>query len=85
MRGAVLQTRAASVSTVILAVLTPKCPLCVAAVLSGLGLGAAGAGAVAPFVRPFAFLLAGLALLSLARAEWRRRRAVTPARTCCGG
>lgn len=56
-------------------VLAPKCPLCIAALLSGLGLGAGVAGSIAPLLRPLAFALGGLALVWLARVEWRARRA----------
>ena len=80
--------RAASLGTIVAAALVPKCPLCVAAMLSALGVGSAAAGAIAPAVRPVVFTLAALAVALLARLEWRRlRRARRPAMTvatCCG-
>ena len=80
--------RAASLGTIVVAALVPKCPLCVAAMLSALGVGSAAAGAIAPAVRPFVFTLAALAVVLLARLEWRRLRgARKPKLTiapCCG-
>lgn len=58
---------ATSVGAALLALLAPKCPVCVAAYLAGLGLGL-GAGAshsAAPFVRPVALVVAGVAALAL--------------------
>ncbi len=80
--------RAASLGTIALAALVPKCPLCVAAMLSALGMGSAAAFAIAPAVRPVVFTLAALAVALLARLEWRRLRkarkpTLNPA-TCCG-
>lgn len=63
-----------SALAVIAAVLVPKCPLCVAAALSAMGLGAAVSSRLAPFVRPFGFALAGLGALVILYFEWRRRR-----------
>jgi hypothetical protein len=74
---------AASFGTVALAVLAPKCPLCVAAALSALGLGTASAGCIAPFVRPAAFALAAAAVLALVWGEARRRRRAAKAPDCC--
>jgi hypothetical protein len=56
------------------AVLLPKCPLCVAAVLSSLGLGATAAGLLAVVLRPAALTLAGAGLIVVAWAAWRARR-----------
>jgi hypothetical protein len=53
------------------AVLLPKCPLCVAAVLSSLGLGATAAGLLAVVLRPAVFTLAGAGLVVVAWAAWR--------------
>ena len=71
---------AASVGAAILAVLVPKCLVCVAAYLAGLGLSAAASQAAAPFVRPPALTLAGAAFVALALALLRSRRR----RACCG-
>ena len=69
----------------LLLALVPKCPLCVAAMLSFWGLGAGVAGALAPWLRPVALLSA--ALCALALAVVLRRRAGAPvetgARACC--
>jgi hypothetical protein len=57
--------------------LLPKCPICLAAYLSLLGVGAA-AGALAPLVFPLGVLLVALSLASLAyvtlRAPEKTRR-----------
>jgi hypothetical protein len=63
---------AVSIGAVIAAALVPKCPLCIAAMLSAAGVGAAVARDLAPFVRGLSLALAmGLAAL-VAAAEWRR-------------
>jgi hypothetical protein len=64
----------ASASALLLAALIPKCPLCLAAALSTLGLGATVGSTLAPWLRPVALGLSVLAVLGVARAEWRRRR-----------
>lgn len=69
-------------STALLA-LVPKCPLCVAAVLSSLGLGAAAASFVGPLLRPFAIAFALVAVVALAAGERRRIRARRVAHSCC--
>jgi hypothetical protein len=69
-------------STVLLA-LVPKCPLCVAAVLSSLGLGAAAASFLGPLLRPFAILLVLVAVVALAAGERRRVHARRAAHSCC--
>ena len=63
-----------SVGAALLAVFVPKCPLCVAAYLASFGLGAGLSHSAAPFVRPVAFTVAGVAALTLALGVWRRRR-----------
>jgi hypothetical protein len=80
---------ATSLGTLIAVALLPKCPLCVAAMLSGLGLGAAAAGRFAPLVRPLGFALVVAALLAVAwveRRRWlgRRERREPARRGCCG-
>jgi hypothetical protein len=46
-------------------ILMPKCPLCVAAYLVSFGVGASAAHAVAPLIRPAAWLLMAAAALAL--------------------
>jgi len=72
-------------------VLLPKCPLCVAAYLIGLGVSAGAAHGAAPFIRPIAWLLALAASSALAAGLWRSRTRATPtnappsaALACCG-
>jgi hypothetical protein len=73
---------ASSFGAALLAVLVPKCPLCIAAYLATFGLGATAAHGAALFVRPIVFTLAGVALFSLALGAWRsRKRRATP--SCC--
>ncbi len=79
---------ATTVGTIAALVLAPKCPLCVAAWLSALGIGAAGAGLLAPWVRPVGFAVAAAGVVALAWAEWRwlrERRRVQARRGggCC--
>jgi hypothetical protein len=64
----------ASLAALVVAVLIPKCPLCVAAALSALGLGATLGSWLAPAVRPLGLGLAVAGLLVFARSEWHRRR-----------
>ena len=66
-----------SLGTIILAALIPKCPLCVAAALSAVGLGATIGASLAPIVRPVAFVCAAIALLASVRVVWRRRHTST--------
>ncbi len=49
----------------------PKCPLCLAAYLSLLGLGAGVAGELAAAARPSLIALAGLVIGWIALAAWR--------------
>jgi hypothetical protein len=80
--GALPQARSAtaSIGAIVFAALVPKCPLCVAAMLSAAGVGAAGAHAIAPLLRTAAFVAAGLVVALAAWIEWRR-----PRRACCLG
>jgi len=68
----------ASLGALALAVLVPKCPICVAALLSAAGLATAGAREVAPYVRPAAFLVAAVVVAVAVWSERRRAR-----RRCC--
>jgi hypothetical protein len=66
--------------------LLPKCPLCLAALLSAAGLGAGLASCVASLLRPIAVGLMGLALLGVALAARRslsRSRAASTIHGCC--
>ncbi len=64
----------ASFTSLLAAALVPKCPLCVAALLSALGLGAGSASLLAPWLRPFVLGTGGVAILSLVWSERRRLR-----------
>jgi hypothetical protein len=66
---------ATSIAAAIGVALLPKCPLCIAVMLSGAGFGLAGAAAVAPFVRPALVALAVLSAVIFARNFVRRLRA----------
>lgn len=55
------------------AALMPKCPLCVAAVLSTLGVGLSTRLWVAPMVRPLALAVAVVAVVLFVLGEWLRR------------
>jgi len=65
----VLRAMPLSGTSMLAAVLTPKCPLCAAAWLSTLGLGGSLAGQLAPWMRPLLLAAAGLAF-SLAVGPW---------------
>jgi hypothetical protein len=78
----------ASLGTLLLVALMPKCPLCVAAALTAIGLGTSLAGGVAPFVRPLAIALVGVSV-SFAVYVWypslrrHRLKAGAPSRRSC--
>lgn len=72
----------ASIGAIVVAVLIPKCPLCIAAWLSAIGVGATLGLTLAPVVRPSVIALAVLALVVVARGEWRRRRRRLCASAC---
>jgi hypothetical protein len=72
------RSAATSIGAFTLAALVPKCPLCVAAMLSAAGVGAAAAHSLAPFLRTGAFAIAFLAIVACVWIEWRR-----PRRACC--
>lgn len=55
--------------------LLPKCPLCVAAYLVSLGIGAELANRTAVLARPLAAVALALAVVALVAAVARRRRA----------
>ena len=54
------------------ALLVPKCPLCIAAALSLLGMNAVAASSAAPLVRPLAFAVSVAFLLFVVGSERRR-------------
>jgi hypothetical protein len=56
----------------LLALLAPKCPFCLAAYLSLVGLGAGTAGVLAPMLRPFGIALIVLSLVLLGVGYARR-------------
>ena len=56
---------ASSIGAALGLVLLPKCPLCIAAYLVSFGVGAGAAHAAAPFIRPAAWVLMGVATLAL--------------------
>jgi hypothetical protein len=80
---------ATSVAAWIGVALMPKCPVCVAVLLSGLGLGAAWGAALSPFARSG---LWGIAVVALAGTVYMERRRLSArrdprrenARACCG-
>jgi hypothetical protein len=63
-----------SFGALVAAALLPKCPLCVAAWLAALGVGAAWRLPLAEGVRPIAVALAVVVLAAFARSEWSRRQ-----------
>jgi hypothetical protein len=71
------------VGSTVLVALAPKCPLCVAAVLSSLGLGAAAASLLGPLVRPLAIAFALGAVAALVAGERRRLHARRSVHSCC--
>lgn len=70
---ATLLRAAPSLGAALVAVLIPKCPMCVGAYLASFGFGAAAAASAAPLVRPALFMLAGVSLVIAALMAWRRR------------
>lgn len=61
--------------------LLPKCPLCVAAALSALGVGVGMAGVMAPLLQPVAWVVALIASTSIVW-RYRRRSRTRPALPC---
>jgi len=83
-RRAGARRAATSIGGLIALAVLPKCPLCVAAYLTALGLSASIAALLAPFLRLGALLVVVLALLAGLFALWRtRERQAAPA--CCPG
>ena len=77
------------------ALLVPKCPLCIAALLTFVGMNAALASALAPLIRPLAFGLPVAIVLSLfvmrllmraprsSRAVPQQSQTPVPPQRCC--
>jgi uncharacterized membrane protein YjjB (DUF3815 family) len=79
------RTIASSIVAAIGFVLLPKCPLCIAAYLVSLGLGAEAASGAAPMIRPIVSVALAASLIALFATAWRRRRrAPVVTATCCG-
>jgi hypothetical protein len=75
-----------SVGGVLGFLLLPKCPLCVAAWLGALGVGAGAASVLAPLLRPAALLLAAALLLRVlwsVRCAHRARAGTRAESDCC--
>jgi hypothetical protein len=68
-----------AVASTLLAVLAPKCPLCLAAYLSIFGVTVGAASVVLQVLRPLALVVSGLAI---GFVFWRRRRPTAPL-PCC--
>ena len=79
-------TRARRVGSSLLAALVvalmPKCPLCIAAYLTGLGLSVGAAALVAPLLFPAAVVLSVVLLVSLVLLSLQRRRTQTESCRC---
>jgi hypothetical protein len=71
----------AAAATTLGVVLLPKCPLCIAAYLAGIGASAGTAALLAPWARPAAWSLLAVSLGSWLFG-WLRRRKLR-ASTCC--
>ncbi|HVW25016.1 MAG TPA: hypothetical protein VHC69_06570 [Polyangiaceae bacterium] len=65
-------SRSTSAVAVLAAALVPKCPLCVVAMLTALGLSSAWATFLGGVARPFVFALAGMAIALVGFFELRR-------------
>ncbi len=77
-----MRTRAiASAASVLCAVLLPKCPMCIAAWLSILGIGVGTGAAVGLVLRPLAIALA-VTMAATILASWLRARG-TARGDCC--
>ena len=80
MRVRELGVGGSSVGALMAALAVPKCPLCVAALLSAMGIGGALAEAVVPFLRPAAIAVSVVLAVVLAAslAARRARRSTCP-------
>src|SRR5262245_49967649 len=80
-RGQRIASLLAFVPAALLAIAVPKCPLCLAAQLAVLGVGAGAASAIAPLLSPLRIALALTALgllLRASRLQPERRRLGPP-------
>jgi hypothetical protein len=86
-RGRVARRAGLSILPGVLLVLAPKCPLCIAAYLAAFGLSTGAASAVAPWLRPGAALLFGIAIAvtvyELARRAHSKMRSGSPRNSKC--
>ena len=57
-----------------LALVTPKCPLCIAAALSAWGIGAAAAAVIAPAIEPVLLAVTALAIGVFAAVQLNARQ-----------
>ena len=64
----------ASLGALVVVALLPKCPLCIAAWLGAIGVGAGLGSALAPALRPVGIAVAVTCALSLMWSELRRRK-----------
>ncbi|WP_394842011.1 hypothetical protein LZC95_33660 [Pendulispora brunnea] len=66
----------AAFATGLLAMIAPKCPLCLAGYLAFLGFGSTAARSIAPLLLPMgiAFLVASVAMFGIYRAKLARAR-----------
>jgi hypothetical protein len=60
-----------SIGALLVAALLPKCPLCIAASLSAIGVGAAAGAALAPIARPLALAAAAGSILWVLVQQFR--------------
>lgn len=83
--GALRRSRAEAVISSLLLLTLPKCPLCIAVYLGGLGLGVGVAQQAAAFVRPLTWLLFAACWLALLVRSWANRTALRAKSACsCG-
>jgi hypothetical protein len=72
-----------SLGGLLVALLLPKCPLCVAAVLTGAGVGAAAAGVLAPYLKPAAYALSLILFVAVLLRERSAMARRARAQSCC--
>jgi hypothetical protein len=72
-----------SLGGVLVALLLPKCPLCVAAVLTGAGVGAAAAGVLAPYLKPAGCALSLVLFVAVLLRERSAMAKRARAQSCC--
>ena len=72
-----------TVGAALAAILLPKCPLCIAAFLGALGIGATGSMLVAPWLRPACIVLAVLGAAAFVVSRRRKVGSRVEASSCC--